>query len=75
MIVSLSTTILLQLFNDKYVFYSIPSLEPQATTSSQGKSKTTEPNIDFELDVKVHINSGKCVLHTKDLMRDEEMKM
>ncbi|CRK93957.1 CLUMA_CG007483, isoform B [Clunio marinus] len=28
--------------------------------------KPHEPNIDFELDVKVVINSGKCVLHTKE---------
>lgn len=25
-----------------------------------------EPNIDFELDIKVLVNSGKCVLHTKE---------
>ncbi|GBP70037.1 Uncharacterized protein KIAA1109 [Eumeta japonica] len=47
----------------------------EQTSTSQSKSKTTEPNIDFELDVKVHINSGKCVLHTKDPMKDEEMKI
>lgn len=28
--------------------------------------KPQEPNIDFELDIKVLVNSGKCVLHTKD---------
>lgn len=28
--------------------------------------KPTEPSVDFELDVKVLIKSGKCVLHTKD---------
>lgn len=37
--------------------------------------KQQEPNIDLELDVKVFINSGKCVLHTKDPVREEEMKM
>jgi len=36
--------------------------------------KTVEPNIDFELDVKVLINSGKCVLHTKD-PKEEELKI
>ena len=30
------------------------------------QSYQTEPNIDFELDVKIFFNSGKCVLHTKD---------
>jgi hypothetical protein len=34
--------------------------------------KQQEPNIDFELDIKVLINSGKCVLHTKDV-QDEKM--
>lgn len=37
--------------------------------------KQQEPNIDFELDVKVFINSGKCVLHTKDQAREDELKM
>lgn len=36
------------------------------------KPKAAEPNIDLELDVKVHINSGKCVLHTEEPPRDEE---
>ncbi|XP_076117611.1 bridge-like lipid transfer protein family member 1 isoform X3 [Mytilus galloprovincialis] len=37
-----------------------------------GGSKTTmEPNIDFELDIKVFIDSGKCVLHPKDSKEDE----
>lgn len=36
--------------------------------------KSPEPNIDLELDVKVFINSGKCVLHTKDNVREEEAK-
>ncbi|KAG4067242.1 hypothetical protein HA402_000233 [Bradysia odoriphaga] len=33
-----------------------------------------EPNIDFELDIKVLVNSGKCVLHTKDL-NDEKLNV
>ncbi|XP_063234537.1 bridge-like lipid transfer protein family member 1 isoform X2 [Bacillus rossius redtenbacheri] len=37
--------------------------------------KPQEPSIDFELDVKVFINSGKCVLHTKDPSRDDELKL
>lgn len=47
----------------------------QANESKQSKSKTAEPNIDFELDVKVHINSGKCVLHTKEPGKEDELKM
>ncbi|XP_021700280.1 uncharacterized protein KIAA1109 isoform X7 [Aedes aegypti] len=34
--------------------------------------KQQEPNIDFELDIKVLVKSGKCVLHTKDVT-DEKM--
>ncbi|KAL1138267.1 hypothetical protein AAG570_009956 [Ranatra chinensis] len=37
--------------------------------------KPTEPNIDFELDVKVLINRGKCVLHIKDQTKEDELKM
>lgn len=33
--------------------------------------KQQEPNIDFELDIKVLVNSGKCVLHTKSLNDDK----
>lgn len=32
-----------------------------------------EPHIDFELDVKIFFNSGKCVLHTKDQVKNEEL--
>lgn len=35
-------------------------------TNSSSTYLVQEPNIDFELDVKVYFNSGKCVLHTKD---------
>lgn len=39
-------------------------------TANQANSSSTylaqEPIIDFELDVKIYFNSGKCVLHTKD---------
>ncbi|XP_051162533.1 transmembrane protein KIAA1109 homolog isoform X5 [Leptopilina boulardi] len=47
--------------------------EQTSTTSSPHivPQKPQEPNIDFELDVKVLINSGKCVLHTKDPKEDE----
>lgn len=45
-----------------------------ATVSSTAQ-KAQEPNIDLELDVKVLINSGKCVLHTKDPIKEEELKM
>lgn len=36
--------------------------------------KQQEPNIDFELDVKVLVNSGKCVLHTKPI-NDEKLNV
>lgn len=51
--------------------------EQTSTTSSPHMAfqKPQEPNIDFELDVKVLINSGKCVLHTKDPGREDELKL
>lgn len=42
---------------------------------SAATQKPQEPNIDFELDVKVFINSGKCVLHTKDSVKEDEIKL
>nr|XP_022901618.1 uncharacterized protein KIAA1109 isoform X2 [Onthophagus taurus] len=47
----------------------------QAGTGPNLFQKPQEPNIDLELDVKVFINSGKCVLHTKDKEKDDEMKL
>ncbi|XP_043271443.1 transmembrane protein KIAA1109 isoform X4 [Venturia canescens] len=51
--------------------------EQTSTTSSPHMAfqKPQEPNIDFELDVKVFMNSGKCVLHTKDPGREDELKL
>ncbi|EZA51340.1 hypothetical protein X777_10025 [Ooceraea biroi] len=53
------------------------SKEQASSTSSPyiTSQKTQEPNIDFELDVKVLINSGKCVLHTKDPGKEDEIKL
>ncbi|XP_067623128.1 bridge-like lipid transfer protein family member 1 isoform X11 [Eurosta solidaginis] len=34
------------------------------------QQKQQEPNIDFELDIKVLVNSGICVLHTKESTED-----
>ncbi|XP_050533025.1 transmembrane protein KIAA1109 homolog isoform X6 [Daktulosphaira vitifoliae] len=48
-------------------------LNPLYSTNANQKSQ--EPNIDFELDVKVFINSGKCVLHTKDSVKEDEIKI
>lgn len=48
---------------------------PVLPSHSPGVQKSQEPNIDFELDVKVFINSGKCVLHTKDSMRDDDLRL
>lgn len=33
-----------------------------------------EPNIDFELDVMVYFNSGKCVFHTREVVKDENQE-
>lgn len=44
-------------------------LRKKSISHGQGQK---EPNIDFELDIKVLINSGKCVLHTKEI-NDEKL--
>ncbi|KAK5638052.1 hypothetical protein RI129_012347 [Pyrocoelia pectoralis] len=55
---------------------SYESDEVSANVSQPGMTqKSQEPNIDLELDVKVLIKSGKCVLHTKDVVRDEDIKL
>lgn len=51
------------------------SNKEQQRSYTASHAKTQEPNIDFELDVKVFINSGKCVLHTKDQTREDELKL
>ncbi|XP_044260636.1 transmembrane protein KIAA1109 homolog isoform X4 [Tribolium madens] len=52
-------------------FVPFPGTVSQATVPM----KAQEPNVDLELDVKVFINSGKCVLHTKDPVKEEEIKL
>ncbi|XP_077518913.1 transmembrane protein KIAA1109 homolog tweek [Amblyomma americanum] len=42
------------------------------TTPVPTKQQQVEPSIDFELDIKVFFNSGKCVLHTRDPAHEEE---
>nr|XP_033335326.1 transmembrane protein KIAA1109 homolog isoform X11 [Megalopta genalis] len=51
--------------------------EQSSSTSSPyiTAQKPQDPNIDFELDVKVLINSGQCVLHTKDPGKEDEIKI
>lgn len=54
---------------------STKNLSPRNSTNpnltSASISKTLEPNVDFEFQVKIFINSGKCVLHT---LREEEKR-
>jgi hypothetical protein len=65
-------------------YFSVPLLDSYQKEQGGGISpvsgtavfqKPQEPNIDFELDVKVFINSGKCVLHTKDPAKEDELKL
>ena len=39
---------------------------------SGGSKSVLEPNVDFELDVKVFIDSGKCVLHPKENKEEDK---
>src|ERR1700761_5163055 len=50
--------------SSEYEESSSSSAAERSLTTKQ--SYQTEPNIDFELDVKIFFNSGKCVLHTKE---------
>lgn len=54
--------------NDKH------NLSNPSIGSSSSKS-IVEPNIDFELDVKVVIDSGKCILHPKESKDDENKRL
>ncbi|KAJ8729122.1 hypothetical protein PYW08_000703 [Mythimna loreyi] len=56
----------------KHTDHSGLQSEGLSSEKQTSKSKTTEPNIDFELDVKVYINSGKCVLHTKEPSKEDD---
>lgn len=61
-------------FHYFFIYSEEEDIIPPVTNPSigSGGSKTTmEPNIDFELDIKVFIDSGKCVLHPKDSKEDE----
>lgn len=65
------------------IFSTLLLVEPEKEANTLSPSfalppsyqKPLEPNIDFELDVKVLINSGKCVLHTKDPAKEDELKL
>uniref|UniRef100_A0A6P7G1L5 Transmembrane protein KIAA1109 homolog isoform X3 n=1 Tax=Diabrotica virgifera virgifera TaxID=50390 RepID=A0A6P7G1L5_DIAVI len=70
---SVDGSILSDSFSDQ-ALGSTPFQSGNMNTSSITQ-KAQEPNIDLELDVKVFINSGKCALHTKDPVREEEAKI
>ena len=42
-----------------------PKQQQGLTQNMIADKKSSEPNIDFEFDFKIFINSGKCVLHAK----------
>jgi len=51
------------------------SLSQNMLSPSQGSGssqKTPEPNVDFELDIKVEVDSGMCVLHPKESRQEGE---
>ena len=45
-----------------------------SVTSRDQATKLGEQNVDFELDVKVFIDSGKCVLYPKEAKEEEVRK-
>ncbi|GAB6024106.1 hypothetical protein CHUAL_008817 [Chamberlinius hualienensis] len=60
-------------FTTKPTFKFIHRDENSMPSNILTKQAVAEPNIDFELDVKVFISSGKCVLHTKDFREEREI--
>ncbi|XP_061184376.1 bridge-like lipid transfer protein family member 1, partial [Saccostrea echinata] len=52
------------------------TLTPSLGSGGSSSKSTTapEPNIDFELDVKVFIDNGKCVLHPKEVKEEDTAK-
>lgn len=52
-----------QLFSERW---------PSTPGSRSFSGPTTERNIDFELDIRVEIDSGKCVLHPTTQQVDHE---
>ncbi|XP_018416620.1 PREDICTED: uncharacterized protein KIAA1109 homolog, partial [Nanorana parkeri] len=45
---------------------------PSTPSNRNVSSTTTERNIDFELDIRVEIDSGKCVLHPTTLQQEHD---
>ncbi|XP_072481304.1 bridge-like lipid transfer protein family member 1 isoform X3 [Notamacropus eugenii] len=45
---------------------------PTAPVNRNLSGTTTERNIDFELDIRVEIDSGKCVLHPTTLLQEHD---
>lgn len=59
--------------HEAHAFDPINPYSSSTFSNASGVSqKPQEPNVDLELDVKVFINSGKCVLHTKDIQTVQE---
>ena len=43
------------------------SQAPTINIKSASAIQQVEPNVDFELDIKVAVSSGQCVLHPKEI--------
>lgn len=50
---------------------SISSTGVTQGAQKQSSHQLQEPNVDFELDIMIFFNSGKCVFHTRDKTDDE----
>ncbi len=49
-----------------FIHSNRPPLYSAPTSSHPPKSDVNEPSIDFELDIKVKVNSGQFLLHAKE---------
>ncbi|XP_021348394.1 uncharacterized protein KIAA1109-like [Mizuhopecten yessoensis] len=59
---------------DDSVTFKSDTSNPSMGSSGSKPSASAEPSIDFELDIKVFIDSGKCVLYPKYSKEDELKK-
>ena len=50
--------------NDDSRLRRVPS--PTVNLKNASVLQQVEPNVDFELDIKVAVSSGQCVLHPKE---------
>ena len=57
-----------------FIHNNRPLLYTAPTSSHPPKSDVNEPSIDFELDIKVKVNSGQFLLHAKETKTEGDLE-